>query len=69
MAVLGHSRPMQPVSPAGSCPLRSESDLHPALLRMTRSASNRHHVPTTKGLRKHTSDCSRSNLPEQFGRP
>jgi hypothetical protein len=26
-------------------------------------------LPTTEGLRKHTSDCSRSNLPEQFGRP
>ena len=25
-------RPMQPVLPAGSCPLRSESDLHPALV-------------------------------------
>jgi hypothetical protein len=33
MSPLGHSRPMQRVLPAGSCPLRSESDLHPALPR------------------------------------
>jgi hypothetical protein len=33
MSPRGHSRPMQPVLPAGSCPLRSESDLHPALPR------------------------------------
>ena len=26
MSLLGHSRPMQPVLPAGLCPLRSESD-------------------------------------------
>jgi hypothetical protein len=26
-------------------------------------------LPTTKGLRQHTPGCSRSNLPEQFGRP
>ena len=29
----GHSLPMKPVLPAGPCPLRSESDLHPALPR------------------------------------
>jgi len=33
MSQLGHSRPVQPVLLAGSCPLRSESDLHPALPR------------------------------------
>jgi hypothetical protein len=39
---LGHSRPMQPVLPAGSCPLRSESDLHPACRELTRWANRRH---------------------------
>ena len=42
----GHSRPMQPVLPAGSCPLRSESDRSPALREMTRSANQRHFSPT-----------------------
>jgi hypothetical protein len=33
MSEVGHSRLFQPVLPAGSCPLRSESDLHPPLPR------------------------------------
>jgi hypothetical protein len=39
MSLVGHSRPMQPVLLAGSCPLRSESDLHPACRELTRCAS------------------------------
>ena len=39
---------MQPVLPAGSCPLRSESDLHPALPRNDALCHNRTHAPQQK---------------------
>jgi hypothetical protein len=49
MAEMGHSRPVQPVLPTGSCPPRSESDLHPALPRNDAMGAN-HDISLRDGI-------------------